>query len=227
MGLRERKRLETYLRIEDKATQLFLERNYDDVTLEEICEAAMVSRRTFFNYFQSKEHVAVGSTPVSFGDHDYDKIENIKVPEGSSLIHELMRIVGAARVAHARDIEQNSINPQLTDELSQRRIELLRRHPALGLSKLSAFEKTRNRLAVAVTKNLEKYPEHRMLPHRSTAQEARLVVTSSTMTLWAASILPTQPISAYLTEESVDTTASDFAAIYTAMSEKSLFTNAD
>ena len=53
------------------------------------------------------------------------------------------------------------------------------------------------------------------------------MVTASTLTLWAASILPNKPISAYLTEESVDTTASDFAAIYTAMSEKSLFNPAD
>lgn len=227
MGLRERKRLETYLRIEDKATALFLERNYDDVTLEEICEAAMVSRRTFFNYFQSKEHVAVGSTPVSFGEHDYDAIRDIEVPEGSSLSYELTRIVANARVKHARSIEQSSINPRLTEQLSERRMELLRRQPSLGLSKLSAFEKTRNKLAEAIVDNFGKFPEHRMLPHRSATQEARLVVTSTIMTLWAASILPSEPTSAYLTEESVDTTASDFAAIYAAQSERSFFNSVD
>ena len=227
MGLRELKRLETHLRIEDKATELFLRRDYDDVTLEEICEAAMVSRRTFFNYFQSKEHVAVGAAPINFSSFNFQQIENLRVPEGSSLIHELSSIVAKVSVNHAASMEAGSIHPELSAELRKRRIELLRRTPSLGMSKLSTFEKTRNQLAIAVTKNMEAHPEHRMLPHRSLAQDARLVVTSTTITLWAASILPMEPDAAYLTEQSVDTTASDFAQIFSAMTVSSLFPPAE
>lgn len=223
MGLRERKRLETYLRIEDKATQLFLEKDYDSVTLEEICEAAMVSRRTFFNYFQSKEHVAVGTIPVGLKDEDYQRFEEMEVPEGSSLSHELTTIMATGRLAHAQRIRENSINPELSKTLSERRVELLRRNPALGMSKLSNFEKTRLKLVEAVLKNLEKHPEHRILPGRSARDEARIVVTATTLILWAASTLNSEKSEPYLTEHGTNQTAADFATVLAAMNATPIF----
>ena len=53
-GRRERNRLQTTLAIEDVATRLFLEHGVDAVTVEQICEGADISRRSFFNYFESK-----------------------------------------------------------------------------------------------------------------------------------------------------------------------------
>lgn len=62
-GLRERKRLETLCAIEDHATRLVLEKGYDSVTIEDIVDAANISKRTFFNYVDSKE-IAVLGHPV-------------------------------------------------------------------------------------------------------------------------------------------------------------------
>src|SRR3954467_4373410 len=54
-GLRERKKDETGEALRAAALRLFLERDPSTVTVNDICEAARVSRRTFFNYFESKE----------------------------------------------------------------------------------------------------------------------------------------------------------------------------
>ncbi|TCR90932.1 TetR family transcriptional regulator [Rhizobium sp. BK376] len=56
-GRRERKRRQTRERIEQAAMRLFLERGFEATTIEDITEAADVSKRSFFDYFPSKEEV--------------------------------------------------------------------------------------------------------------------------------------------------------------------------
>ena len=55
--LRESKKRETRQRISDVATELFFERGFDAVTLDEIALAAKVSKMTVFNYFARKEEL--------------------------------------------------------------------------------------------------------------------------------------------------------------------------
>ena len=66
LSLREQKRLETRLRIEDAATKLVDEQSFSAVTIERICEVAGISRRTFFNYFDSKESAVLGAPSTEF-----------------------------------------------------------------------------------------------------------------------------------------------------------------
>ncbi len=56
-GLRERKRRETRRRLAETGLKLFLERGYEATTLDAIAEAAGVSRRTVFHYFDHKEAI--------------------------------------------------------------------------------------------------------------------------------------------------------------------------
>jgi len=59
--LRERNRLETWALIHDKASGLALEEGLSKATVEAIAEAAGISKRTFFNYFATKEDAILGT----------------------------------------------------------------------------------------------------------------------------------------------------------------------
>lgn len=61
IGLRELKKQMTHQAIAQAAFELTLEKGLDHLTVEEISRAAIVSPRTFSNYFSSKEEAVVAA----------------------------------------------------------------------------------------------------------------------------------------------------------------------
>jgi AcrR family transcriptional regulator len=66
-GRRERRAAETRLRLFRCALQLFAERGFSNVTVEDITEAADVGKGTFFNYFETKDHVLGVMAEIQLG----------------------------------------------------------------------------------------------------------------------------------------------------------------
>ncbi len=67
MGRRQRRAAETRVRLFRCALRLFAERGFPNVTVEDITEAADVGKGTFFNYFESKDHVLGVMAEIQLG----------------------------------------------------------------------------------------------------------------------------------------------------------------
>ena len=63
MSTRERRKAETAQGLKDAARRLIIANGLTGFTIEELCEEVGVSRRTFFNYFPSKESAIIGEVP--------------------------------------------------------------------------------------------------------------------------------------------------------------------
>lgn len=122
-GLRERKKQRTHDDLQRVALQLFTQRGYHDVTIEEIAAAVDVSPRTFYRYFSSKEDLVLGSVPEMV-DATRTALDARPVTEP---IMDSIRSVTVDLVAeYASDVEANRIRSGIiaaSPELQQRSAE--------------------------------------------------------------------------------------------------------
>ena len=69
-NLRDKKRRETLAAIYGSAARLVAARGYGSVTVDEICTQVGISKRTFFNYCDSKEQAVIGPGPRTLSENE-------------------------------------------------------------------------------------------------------------------------------------------------------------
>jgi len=164
-GLRERKRAATQETIERAAISLALEHGYEHVTVDMICEASMVSQRTFFNYFGSKEGVILGGTPPMPTDEEIDAFARAT---GSSLLADFVTLITSALLKREPD----------ADLFNARRM-LIMRTPELvtkETARLGGFEDQ----FVAIILTRYEVQGRSLATHPELEDEARMVVALAT-----------------------------------------------
>ena len=184
LPLRERKRRDTHTTIADHATRLALERGLDVVTVDDICQAAEISRRTFFNYVDSKEFAVFGAPPREL---DEKEAAEFCATEHSHLIQALILL--ASRLA---DPHLNREDPRAGD-IVRRRKKLSKQHPQRSAQQIAQFNSLRSNMITLLLRYFAAWPKARALPEETAETEALALVSimSSAMMLgshnWAHS----------------------------------------
>lgn len=86
---REQRKRETARALTDAARRLTVEHGFARFTVEQLCTEAGVSRRTFFNYFESKENAVFGVTAV---DPRQEALERAFVGADGDLLDDFLRL---------------------------------------------------------------------------------------------------------------------------------------
>ncbi|MET8701559.1 TetR/AcrR family transcriptional regulator [Kitasatospora sp. NPDC058032] len=169
LGLRERKKRQTALRIWRTAIALFTERGFDEVSVAEIAAAAEVSKMTVFNYFATKEDLVLG--PME--QH---------IDEPARVMREKDPAVPAVAALHAHYVAALAAFDPATGLSDQQQvidvIRLIHRTPVLALRASAGFDaKARAELAAEL---LAQDPEHDPLTAKAAASQLlgiRLMLT--------------------------------------------------
>lgn len=162
-GLRERKKQQTRETIERVALRLFAEQGYGQTTLAQIAEAADISPRTIFSYFESKEDILFCQEPAFIG-RAKQLLESR--PAGSTTVDALREFIASFPGADDQTLARKKIvaaHPELRIKMRAHLAELEPvlaasiavdlgagpddvRPPLIAASMIAAFETARDRL---------------------------------------------------------------------------------
>ena len=133
-GLRERWRINAMRTIQEKALDLFDERGFDAVTIEEIAAAAEVSPSSVYRYFGTKEGLVVADEFDSWSQEAVEEILDVNDPVGS-LLQVVLRYEAAP--------EQG---PQ-AETSPWRRVRYFFQEPSVRMAACAALDRASQRIA--------------------------------------------------------------------------------
>jgi AcrR family transcriptional regulator len=139
-GRRERKKLATRQALQDVALRLVAERGLDQVTVEDISEAADVATRTFFNYFSSKEEALLGNLPEKVAAVQRMVVDR---PASETPLEAVCQVLRTMTLQLAERREERLLRQQVIE-----------RHPGLLARQLGMYASFERALSAAVAERI-------------------------------------------------------------------------
>lgn len=159
--------------VERVALDLALRHGYDAVTVEMICDAALVSPSTFFNYFGSKDRAVLGPEPRPFGQ---DRLDAFAAGDGDALTELMLLIVAGWPDDPAER------------EILLKRLDLTERTPALHAAHIARLDRASEQVEQAAVRRLRRGQAANV-----TERAAMLVSLSHAAMVWMIGRLRVEP----------------------------------
>jgi len=137
LGLRDKKRAETRAKLERAAVELVLRTGLTHATVDAISDAADVSSRTFFNYFDSKEDAILGIRDLELTEDAVT--EHLRKNDGAGLVESIVNLLFWV------------IGPSITTtDLHKLRMQVVKAHPELLSRHVTQMTRMADQLTTAI-----------------------------------------------------------------------------
>lgn len=167
--LRQRKKEATRQALHEAVLRLAMERGLDAVTVDAVADEANVSRRTFFNYFTSKEDALL------YGDrvHVSELLDTLRARPADEPPWHALTVSATLQYADLHEVDPTWLA----------RLQLLRRHPSLLARQMTAAAALEQELADEIAARAPRHPDE---PMRSRVMAATFLTTLRVVaTIWA------------------------------------------
>ncbi len=179
--LRERKRIETRQRLADAALDLVLRDGLDAVTVEQISDRAGVSRRTFFNYFDSKDDALLVTSGFELTE---EMLAQHAVRYADTPVIEC--VVGLMFVVSSHVIRDSSASMQ--------RGMIISRYPHLVQKQQALMARGAAEIMAAVDRILEGHPDGQGFSTRNGSTQTLLGLCHGALQFTTAAAIAGEPV---------------------------------
>ncbi|WP_314094630.1 helix-turn-helix domain-containing protein [Microbacterium foliorum] len=178
-SLRDLRKRETIRSLTDIARRLTVDHGFSGFTVEDVCAEAGISRRTFFNYFESKENAVFGFTEIDPRllelDEEFVTMEGDLLDDFVGIMLRRWALLDPLSDAPAlMSVIENE--PRLLRGAFERLAENERRDVALIVRRVGESETLRAEVVVHMTGALVRMAVDQLLHHHSTESIDELVL---------------------------------------------------
>jgi AcrR family transcriptional regulator len=149
-ALQSRKRQLVRDSIYDAAIDLFARKGFDQTTVDEVAEAAGISRRSFFRYFESKDDL-LAQDAINNGEQI---CQTVRMCSASLSLFEVVRRAVSAGVSFAE-------NQPRTRQI----VEIASRSSSARQAQLSRLMEQEDKLALAFAARMKSASQYQLRPH--------------------------------------------------------------